>query len=662
MSSFSEPTHTGRGRFIANARSIGGRLVQSAVWRGDACTWVIGQGDAPVSEGATELANGSLYNGTAGIGLFLAELHRAAPFPEAAATAMGALRHAENEAATLPGHAFGLLSGRVGIAYAILKSASCLGEDLTGPAESILRPLVGRAADDRYFDVVGGGGGAIPALVAMSSRLPASVTLDVAHALGNNLIATADKRPFGWSWGGSPLTVHNLCGFSHGASGIGHALLELFVATSEDRFRHAAEEAFLYERQFLDPVRGNWPDFRHKDLAEHFAAGRIEQLRDRLRGGEALPWEPRYPAFWCHGAPGIALARLRAHEVLGHPLYLEEAHLALRTTAESLQKPEANWSLCHGSSGSGDVLLTASRRFGVPEFEPEVAAAALSAIEQYEEEGRAWPSGTMTAGPDPTLFVGDAGVGLFLLRLTEPKVDSVLLITGRPTKSPSPASPGGGGALSRAAERYFPGVLHLLGTLEVDWRRELPDEPAVPTASDGDVVRKAIRRAIDKEAREEVRSLLLDRFGAEAAGLALLSAVPSFADDYLGSLARTPPDDVDWGAATPSLSPRARVVRTTTVWDGRARDDRTPLIRREARSYLVYLVGGSVRVHDLSGATAEALSFADGTRTLAEIASLLRTRLGDGAESEMGSSFDAVRAELARMYQAGLLVTSIEPH
>ena len=40
---------------------------------------------------------------------------------------------------------------------------------------------------------------------------------------------------------------NNLTGFSHGAAGIGYALLELYAITKELKFLMAAENAFSYE-------------------------------------------------------------------------------------------------------------------------------------------------------------------------------------------------------------------------------------------------------------------------------------------------------------------------------------------------------------------------------------------------------------------------------
>ena len=70
--------------------------MRDAVWDGDRCNWF-----SPVFDefgGVQQLGWGTLgptlYDGTAGIGLFLALLHRATGDEVIAATASGALEHA----------------------------------------------------------------------------------------------------------------------------------------------------------------------------------------------------------------------------------------------------------------------------------------------------------------------------------------------------------------------------------------------------------------------------------------------------------------------------------------------------------------------------------------------------------------------------------------
>ena len=75
--------------------------------------------------------------------------------------------------------------------------------------------------------------------------------------------------------------------------------------------------AFAYERAHFDASEGNWPDLRDEPGG--------------TRRGQ------RYMTAWCHGAPGIALSRLRAYELLGDETCKDEAITALQTTRKWIE-------------------------------------------------------------------------------------------------------------------------------------------------------------------------------------------------------------------------------------------------------------------------------------------------------------------------------------
>ena len=198
--------------------------------------------------------------------------------------------------------------------------------------------------------------------------------------------------------------MHNLCGYAHGAAGAGHALIELFAATGEARFRRAAEGAFAYERSWIRG--GAWPDL----VGVARAAG-----RDVL-----VP----AVASWCHGAAGSAFARTRAARLVGRPDPDGEHALAATRAfvTEQLARVPDDFSLCHGLAGAADALLYAD---GASDLAAEVGRHG---IDCFHRPGRDFPSG-LPAGQTAGLLRGLAGVGLFYLRLGDPSVTTALLIS-----------------------------------------------------------------------------------------------------------------------------------------------------------------------------------------------------------------------------------------
>src|SRR5262249_38070531 len=149
-------------------------------------------------------------------------------------------------------------------------------------------------------------------------------------------------------------------------------------ATGEQRYRDAALGAFAYERGLFDPDVGNWPD-----------------LRARSATGGARPVR-RFTTAWCYGAPGIALARLRAAELLDDPSCRAEAQGALKPAAGALREgigaDSRDFTLCHGLAGLAEVLSAGAALGGV-EGDSLPAAVADAGSERYAEPHREWPCG-----------------------------------------------------------------------------------------------------------------------------------------------------------------------------------------------------------------------------------------------------------------------------
>lgn len=389
--------------FLGVASDIARRIAGAAVWSDGRCNWI----GAPASErsrvageAAVAALGADLYEGTSGVALFLAEAAARLGEPRLRATALGAMRLSLEQAGRLD--ADGLYAGRLGVAYAAVRVAALheAADVAAGAAELVDSWRPGRAGGD---DVIGGRAGSVLALVALAApgRLAA--------ALGDELISRARRGPEGWSWRDPRRpSMHDLCGYAHGASGVGHAVAELFGATGEDRYRDAAERAFAYERSWLDPRTGTWPDLR--GVAR--------------RTGRQAPAVPAADS-WCNGAGGIALARLRAHTLLGTPALRRDAGLALaaceRHVAGLLGRDPHDFSLCHGATGAADVLLEGGRA--------ELAAqVGRLGIERHGRPGAPdFPCGVPGA-KTPALMQGLAGIGMFYLRLADRGVASPLLV------------------------------------------------------------------------------------------------------------------------------------------------------------------------------------------------------------------------------------------
>ena len=406
------------GAFLDAAAAIGRGIAADAIWYDGRCSWV-GAFEDPAKPWQAEVRalEADLYDGTAGIGLFLAHLAAVTGSAEARRAAVGAFRHAAERS----GRREGLHVGSLGVAWAAARAAALLDEDELDASSRTLT-VEASPTPDGCADVVFGGAGSLLARLALAKLLDEPMLVAAAVADGERLLHSARVTPHGWSWAGRDRRHRrHLCGLSHGAAGIGWGLLELYAATGEDRFRTGATGAFAYERSWFDPDSGTWPDLR---------------IGGQRRGAGGRVPSPAI-GTWCHGEGGIALTRMRARQVLGPEPFAAEAEIALditgRELARALDFDIEDLTLCHGAAGAADVLLCgAGAADGLPE------ALGHAALARYDPASRDWPSG-VTAGTTPALFQGLSGIGWWFLRLQDPSIPSPLTMPIQLTLVPTAA-------------------------------------------------------------------------------------------------------------------------------------------------------------------------------------------------------------------------------
>jgi lantibiotic biosynthesis protein len=396
---------------------IAAHIAESAIWHEGRCTWM----GAMPEEGPGGIPNltyrafgPDLYGGTVGVGLFLAELVAISPEERARETAYGALRHAyarARQAGSVLGN--GLYSGLVGIAYGLSRAGTVLGEpEFIEAARELGQAALSAKANEPPVecDLMSGLAGSLTGLLALGRILGEPIYTQRAADCADRIVANARRHEEALCWPSTMIAgAPALLGLSHGASGIAVALLEVARVTGEAGFKEAAAKGFEYERLLYDAKARNWPD---------------------LRNSSSLSGQPSFATYWCHGAPGVALARIRALELGGGESAHSEAQIALETTQASvrtaLEVGQSNFSLCHGICGNAEVLAE-GRQWLSGEGTRWAHEVAESGVRFYGGSAARWPCGTH-GGSTPALFLGLAGVGHFYLRDAHPEIPSVLYI------------------------------------------------------------------------------------------------------------------------------------------------------------------------------------------------------------------------------------------
>lgn len=392
------------GVFVEEASTIGRYLVERAIWGPDRrdCTW-IGAGVNHRGQWSVASMDAGLYNGVAGVALFLGYLGWVTDNETFRQTARAAMETALQKAVFLtkfPSAFFGLGS----VLYVLSHLGPILGEPqwLEG-MEEIVR-LMGRAVEeDRYYDLLSGGAGVIHVLLNVYEQFGLPAALEVASAYGDHLSKNRRASGEGAAWFGEGKTDRGLAGMAHGVAGIAWALLRLAAATGKEEYRRAAEEGLAYERSLFHPEKGNWED-------------------RRFAGEKAFS-----SMAWCHGAPGIGLSRLLSWDYVPpsrRAMMAEEIQTAVSAVlSRGLGRSHC---LCHGDLGQAEFLLQAGRRLGNPDLVAKAKRIGIQVMEEKKRTGN-YRLGTPQGLPSAGMWLGEAGIGYQFLRLAHPdRIPSVM--------------------------------------------------------------------------------------------------------------------------------------------------------------------------------------------------------------------------------------------
>ncbi len=340
------------------------------------------------------LVEDDLYSGLSGVIFFLAYLGSITADPECTRLARGGLQMLERRIASTPSYPqMGAFTGLAGFIYLYVHLAEIWQDaELLRQAERLLPALENLIGEDKDLDFIGGAAGCIPPLLSLWKHSGSMQALALAKKCGELLLSSStvekERRLF-------PNLVMPR-GFSHGHSGVAFALSELAHATGQDNFLQAALQTARHERDLLGDA--HWTD---------------------------IPERPQ-AATWCHGAPGIALARVAMEKRFPHEEEISaDAERAVQAT---LNAPLLeNQILCHGSLGNLETLLCAGARHGVL---PSVISTKAQAILQ-EVRQRGWVSPLPPEVMEVGLMKGLAGIGYGFLRLAaEKQVPCVLMLEG----------------------------------------------------------------------------------------------------------------------------------------------------------------------------------------------------------------------------------------
>jgi type 2 lantibiotic biosynthesis protein LanM len=404
--------------YLTEAGRIAGELSQRAIRRGPAAAWIglDWLGDSDVFQ--LVCLGADLYNGATGIAFFLAAHGTVTASAESSALALAGVaqirknlksRNAPRLARSL---GIGAGTGLGSIVYALTVMAQWLGDaELRADAENASRLFTDELIlADKQLDVMGGSAGAILALLRLHRDIQSEDVLARAIKCGEHLLAQDRAGSVGRrSWAGQGVGRSALNGMSHGAAGFAYALASLAAASGREDFADAAAECIAFEDASYNADRRNWPDLRNSE-------------------------QPLWPCQWCHGAPGIGLARIAIARRVGANASLN-AKLGGDGIAADIDHTvigvKQTWpnqldTLCCGALGGIEFLCEAASAGGDGDLYM-LASRRLTAILDEAAAAGDYRWNTGKGRFNLGLFRGLAGVGYSLLRQAQSSLPNVLI-------------------------------------------------------------------------------------------------------------------------------------------------------------------------------------------------------------------------------------------
>ncbi|WP_315803042.1 lanthionine synthetase LanC family protein [Bradyrhizobium sp. SZCCHNS3002] len=331
----------------------------------------------------------SVYNGTAGIALFLAEASQFLESKDLLATAKGAMLQAiANRNQILPENEMSFYTGLVGLLF-VAQYIHALVRDRQ--IEQEIEPLIGtilaKDVSKCALDQIHGVASAVPFLIAMDRAGILVGGIHKAISITDYLATRLEPAITGHAWkeanSGTPDGIPLSC-FSHGTSGLVWPLIEATAAGVGPGFEREIQSVFRYEDAFWCEKEGNWYDLR----------GVTERSLPSAKYG-------RFAGHWCHGNVGIFLVRRRAHalglDARHGPSLARMAEGVNRTVGVAIENGE-NFSICHGLLGDIEAVESAG------------AVERVFALSNDRAENLAWHYG-LNGKPAPDLFLGISGIG-----------------------------------------------------------------------------------------------------------------------------------------------------------------------------------------------------------------------------------------------------------
>jgi len=256
---------------------------------------------------------------------------------------------------------------------------------------------------NKGLDVISGIAGFIMGLVSVKDLIPETLFINLLQKSTDNLITLYPNLnkslPQSSSEEESPLL-----GLSHGISGLVLALSKSNKYLKRLDVQNLIDKSIEFEDHFYCQKNKNWPDFR-KD-SQHPNS----DLTDK------------FMMAWCHGSPGIGLARIEMQEYYHHTRCEADIKNAVDSVLNApIYLPLA---LCHSTLGNTDLILNAKQNNYI---NGKACANYISDFLRHAEQHDSFMQFEAKLAM-PGMMLGHAGIAYQMMRISNPsQVPSILV-------------------------------------------------------------------------------------------------------------------------------------------------------------------------------------------------------------------------------------------
>jgi lantibiotic biosynthesis protein len=369
-------------KYLNIAEKLADSICHEAIWYENQCNWTGIFHDTGIANAKTiirALPN-NFYNGSAGVAYFLSAAFHQFQKPIYKETAIGAFEKTLGQIHQFKAEKIGFYEGLTGIAFSLIRSGEWFLEPkLIEDGVRIINKIIKNGQLEWKIDMYEGCTGAVPTLILLNQKYHFKDFEDFINGIGNYIL---DKI--------TPSITNYPAGYSHGLSGLAHALAELYDFTEEEKYADLVLKIIQTENQT------NWK----------------QNLND---------------SAWCYGNAGIGFSRFICNQFLPNKVFLEDALLTLNRVSK-ISKKSQKYSLCHGFFGDLAYILWASKLTNSNKYDDLVFKKLNLKLKEYDYLALSLPDGTSLELNNPSFMLGWAGIGYFLLRLSNPSAFSEILM------------------------------------------------------------------------------------------------------------------------------------------------------------------------------------------------------------------------------------------